>query len=342
MILQVNCDLTVGKMMTDNQEDWEQDDWELEDYPIIEVKGEEQKEECECEFCGDAFKDTNALRQHHRTCAPCAVALSRYQVTDTELLNALKDVFRSNNDLLNSLKIAVFSVLKNREGGYRTRHSRWLLWWMTKMALVRIGKDTTISLMDCGRLLKTNLEESVMLSKKKFCWEKESATNMWIKNFKDLLHMRKIDNLEQFVNLETAAKILAVQEELAKINHLEMVYWDAWHKSCEDAQTITRKSKGVIRKYEDGGGGFVSEQPAEVGQRTQGQVGDPRYLAGVQWCIDRRCKILGVDEATKLNIQGDANVTQEVRFDLSGLPAEILQLIAFSGDDSELAEVGET
>jgi len=134
----------------------------------------------------------------------------------------------------------------------------------------------------------------------------------------------------------------AKAQELAKINHLEMVYWDAWHKSCEDAQTITRKSKGVIRKYEDGGGGFVSEQPAEVGQRTQGQVGDPRYLAGVQWCIDRRCKILGVDEATKLNIQGDANVTQEVRFDLSGLPAEILQLIAFSGDDSELAEVGET
>ena len=24
-------------------------------------------------------------------------------------------------------------------------------------------------------------------------------------------------------------------------------------------------------------------------------VGDPRFLAGVQWCIDKRCKIMGLD-----------------------------------------------
>jgi len=233
MSLQVNCELVDGETyqdntMTDNQEDWEQDDWELADISLtpsnfeeedVRGKREEQEHEHEkeqCEFCGGSFKDKNALRQHHRTCSPCAVELSRHQVQDSELLRALKDVFHTKPDLVNSLRIALFSVLKNKDDVYRTRHSRWLLWWMTKMALVKMGKDNTISLMDCGRLLKTNLEESVMLSRKNFCWENDPATNMWVKKFKELLQMRKIDNLEQFVLLETASKILAAREDFAK------------------------------------------------------------------------------------------------------------------------------
>ena len=231
MSLQVNCDLTdretyQEKTMQDNQEDWEQDDWELDLElddcslpPSLNLEEEDVKEEQskeECEFCDVLFKDINALRQHHRTCSPCAVALSKFCVRDSELFAGLKEAFRTKPELVNSLRIALFSVLKNKDDVYRTRHSRWLLWWMTKMALVKMGKDNTISLMDCGRLLKTNLEESVMLSKKNFCWENDPATNMWVKRFKDLLQMRKIDNLEQFVLLETASKILAAQQEFAK------------------------------------------------------------------------------------------------------------------------------
>ena len=28
--------------------------------------------------------------------------------------------------------------------------------------------------------------------------------------------------------------------------------------------------------------------------RRRGQAGDPAFLAGVQWCIGQRCKILGI------------------------------------------------
>jgi len=32
-----------------------------------------------------------------------------------------------------------------------------------------------------------------------------------------------------------------------------------------------------------------------VERTVKGQAGDPRFLTGVQWCIERRCKILGID-----------------------------------------------
>lgn len=70
-------------------------------------------------------------------------------------------------------------------------------------------------------------------------------------------------------------------EELAKIDTLELTYWEAWRHSCEDAETIVKKQK------ESGG--------KEMQQTLKGQAGDPRFLQGVQWCIERRCKLLGLD-----------------------------------------------
>lgn len=70
-------------------------------------------------------------------------------------------------------------------------------------------------------------------------------------------------------------------QELAKVDHLELTYWAAWQRSCEDAETVVKKVKGDGDK--------------ELQQTTKGQAGDPRFLSGVQWCIERRCKLLGLD-----------------------------------------------
>jgi hypothetical protein len=53
--------------------------------------------------------------------------------------------------------------------------------------------------------------------------------------------------------------------ELDRIDLLERTYWQAWLDSREEHQTTT-----------------------------------PAFLAGVQWCIDRRCKLLGLDAPTKV------------------------------------------
>ena len=87
-------------------------------------------------------------------------------------------------------------------------------------------------------------------------------------------------------------------KELAKVDRLEWEYWTAWHRSCEDAETFTEKDK--------------IEGKETIHQR-KGQAGDPRFLEGVQWCIDRRCKILGVDAPEKLSMDVDGKGTLTIQ-----------------------------
>jgi hypothetical protein len=80
----------------------------------------------------------------------------------------------------------------------------------------------------------------------------------------------------------------AKHRELAKIDLLERTYYDAWERSVgEVVKTTTSKSD------KDGArASIVKEQ----------KVGDSAYLAGVQWCIEQRCKIFGLYEAAKISI----------------------------------------
>ena len=103
----------------------------------------------------------------------------------------------------------------------------------------------------------------------------------------------------------------AKNRELERIDLLERTYWEAWERSCEDAEVQTRKTKGAVKQLADDAGGgnvFVAERPAETVATKKGQVGDPRFLQGVQWCITQRCAILGVEAPKKIaptNPKGD-------------------------------------
>ncbi len=96
--------------------------------------------------------------------------------------------------------------------------------------------------------------------------------------------------------------------ELAKINHLERTYWDAWDRSCKDAETVTQKTKGVVQRRQGEDGAFVAERPAEATKTSKGQAGDPRFLTGIQWCIEQRCKILGVYAPEKRELKGSVEL----------------------------------
>lgn len=62
-------------------------------------------------------------------------------------------------------------------------------------------------------------------------------------------------------------------EELAKVNHVEQTYWDSWEQS---------------------------RKPNKAGLPTE--PGDPRFLSGVERCIERRCKLLGLDAPEKFEV----------------------------------------
>ncbi len=72
--------------------------------------------------------------------------------------------------------------------------------------------------------------------------------------------------------------------ELAKIDHLEREAWRAWERSCSDAEVTKTSTDGEKRRAE---------------RTVKQQVGDPSFLGRVAWCIEKRCKLLGLDAAAE-------------------------------------------
>ena len=99
----------------------------------------------------------------------------------------------------------------------------------------------------------------------------------------------------------------AVGRELFRIDQLEMTYWQSWQHSLKEFTSQTTKAKGArIETRQNDDGEIESETkitPIESSKRQEERTGDPRFLAGIQWCIDRRIKLLGLDARADVEIQ---------------------------------------
>lgn len=105
--------------------------------------------------------------------------------------------------------------------------------------------------------------------------------------------------------------------ELARIDECEREAWGAWKRSQEDAQLLRARMRAGN---------------AETEKVTRGQAGDPRFLQIVLSCVERRCKILGMDKKA----DGDdhpADLTHEQRVNrVRELAARIHARAAGRGD----------
>lgn len=79
-------------------------------------------------------------------------------------------------------------------------------------------------------------------------------------------------------------------KELARIDNLEKEAWEAWEKSKKDTQETTKKAKGK--------GKTTTYKEQTVKDITM--YGDPRFFQTIQWCINKRCEIFGVDAPKKI------------------------------------------
>lgn len=93
------------------------------------------------------------------------------------------------------------------------------------------------------------------------------------------------------------------ETELRRINKLETTYWDAWEKSVQEHKKKTDKQKAVPNKKT----GAMDVKQAEKSVHIEERYGNPQYLAGIQWCISMRCKILGIEapQVTEVNLRGE-------------------------------------
>lgn len=91
----------------------------------------------------------------------------------------------------------------------------------------------------------------------------------------------------------------AKAQELAKLDELEREAWRAWERSCQDAVTQQVKVEQVPlpTKRKDQSAIGPEQERLQVVRRvaektSKGQVGDPRFLGQVAWCIEARVRIL--------------------------------------------------
>lgn len=81
--------------------------------------------------------------------------------------------------------------------------------------------------------------------------------------------------------------------ELAKIDNLERQYWVEFEASKQVRETTTSGSTTKGKEQ-------TQELKASVRRETP-VTGDLGCLAGVQWCIERRIKLLGLDAPTRVD-----------------------------------------
>ena len=119
------------------------------------------------------------------------------------------------------------------------------------------------------------------------------------------------------------------QEELARIDRLEMEAWNEWERSQSSSNSETRTEQS---------GGHGRELQKST-QRIQDRLGDPRYLIAIQWCIQKRVDILGIDAPAEVRDVTEPERIIERTEGLDKLRTSVLKLrgIAESARDRVIA-----
>lgn len=87
----------------------------------------------------------------------------------------------------------------------------------------------------------------------------------------------------------------AKQKELSRIDELERDFWTAWESSKTERTKARQETDGTKDRS---GKPIVKKSSMEKEQRD----GNPAFLQGVLSCIDRRCKLLGLDAPEKSEV----------------------------------------
>lgn len=109
-------------------------------------------------------------------------------------------------------------------------------------------------------------------------------------------------------------------EELAKLNHLESIAWEAWQRSIDNTSINKRKvDQAPERRTSEQQNGRRSRLPERLRTHriseeitTHPEVGDNRFLDQVRSCIELRMKALGM-------FKQDVNNFNQLFIDWSGL-----------------------
>lgn len=129
-------------------------------------------------------------------------------------------------------------------------------------------------------------------------------------------------NLQEWAEQNMANITEAKAQQLMKIDKLESTYWEAWDESKEENRENTVETESFPSQAEEG---EMKVQKQRDKVRTQKTHGDASLLKGIEWCIEMRCKIMGIG-SDKIDITTQGNPLNK-NIDLSSLDTETLKKI---------------
>lgn len=114
------------------------------------------------------------------------------------------------------------------------------------------------------------------------------------------------------------------ERELRRIDAIERAAWAGWERSLSTKRVQHQESRLGARKANAG------DPPVTGGSikvRQEEQAGNPAFLERVGWCVDQRCKILGLIAPKKREVRAGmlrADERLERLAALLNVPAETL------------------
>lgn len=121
-------------------------------------------------------------------------------------------------------------------------------------------------------------------------------------------------------------------KELGKIDQVERELWAAWELSKEEVKTTTiSKAKDITQDKN----GKLTPGGVDKTSRTEDSQGNSKYLELVLKCIERRCKILGIDAPREHRVTGkDGGPIKYSTMTDEELRAQLKDLIASLNDET--------
>ena len=90
-------------------------------------------------------------------------------------------------------------------------------------------------------------------------------------------------------------------KELARIDKIERAAWEAWDAS---KRTLAKTEKEQVENEQSGKDDKVYQRHRKTRAKKTEQERDPdkKFLETVQWCVEQRCTILGLNAAQRYDI----------------------------------------
>jgi|SRR5579859_2182173 len=124
----------------------------------------------------------------------------------------------------------------------------------------------------------------------------ETIKRLWVRGTPQHEIAQQLDIGERTVRSDLAAvrrmigKAIADDEgkariwkEITRLDECERESWLAWERSKQDAELLSAKTVKT-----------AAGERTEASKRTEGQAGDPRFLAEIRACVRQRCELLGL------------------------------------------------